>query len=400
MLHAPEAETERGPGRREDRRWTIALAIISDTERYELRRAGMVVKLRPKVFEVLAYLIAHRERLIAKQELLEQLWPQQFVGERPGVPASGRRARRWAIRGRASGSSRRATGGAFASWRSSWGMARSGRDVHPGAGPGRPGRPVPGGPVVVPEDQERGEVERPTAAGVDAEHKPVTVLSAGLVDATGLAAQLGPEAMHRLMQACLATVERVLPQYGGTLTHITGEGFVALFGAPLAHEDHARRAVLAAVALQQALQERAGEVSPAVALGIGVHTGPVVVGSLGARATGCIPQWGRLSPLAGQLQQRAAPSAILLSAATHQLVQAEVQVDDGGTLGVAEEVAPGPVYQVRGIARRRSGVLGRGGRALSRFVGRERELAICTSACACHPGAGAGARHCRRARHR
>ena len=52
-----------------------------DTERYELRRAGTVVKLRPKVFEVLAYLIAHRERLVAKQELLEQLWPEQFVGE-------------------------------------------------------------------------------------------------------------------------------------------------------------------------------------------------------------------------------------------------------------------------------------------------------------------------------
>ena len=52
-----------------------------DTERYELRRAGIVVKLRPKVFEVLAYLITHRERLVSKQELLEQLWPQQFVGE-------------------------------------------------------------------------------------------------------------------------------------------------------------------------------------------------------------------------------------------------------------------------------------------------------------------------------
>ena len=52
-----------------------------DTERYELRRAGALVKLRPKVFEVLAYLIAHRERLVAKQELLEQLWPEQFVGE-------------------------------------------------------------------------------------------------------------------------------------------------------------------------------------------------------------------------------------------------------------------------------------------------------------------------------
>jgi class 3 adenylate cyclase len=196
------------------------------------------------------------------------------------------------------------------------------------------------------------------------------------VDATGLAAQLGPEAMHRLMQACFATVERVLQQYGGTLTHIAGEGFVALFGAPLAHEDHARRAVLAAVVLQQSLQERPAGVSPAVALGIGVHTGPVVVGSLGAESHGLYTAVGETLELANRLRQLAAPGAILLSAATQQLVQAEVQVDDGETLEMAGDEAPGLVYQVRGIARRRSGVLGRGGRALSQFVGRERELAM------------------------
>jgi adenylate cyclase len=108
------------------------------------------------------------------------------------------------------------------------------------------------------------------------------VLCAGLVEATALAAQLGPEAMHHLMQACLATAQQVMLHYGGTLTHITGEGFVALFGAPRAHEDHVRGAVLAAVALQQDLQSGKEGVRPRVPLGIGVHTGPVVVGALGA----------------------------------------------------------------------------------------------------------------------
>ena len=142
-------------------------------------------------------------------------------------------------------------------------------------------------------------------------------------------------------------------------------------------------------------------VSPSVPLSIGVHTGPVVVGGLGAESQRLYTAVGETLELASRLRQQAAPGAILLSAATQQLVQAEVQVDDGGTLGVAGEAAPGPVYQVRGIARRRSGVLGRGGRALSRFVGRERELAMLHERLhARHPGPGAGARPRGRARHR
>ena len=88
-----------------------------DTERYELRRAGIVVKLRPKVLEVLAYLITHRERLVSKQELLEQLWPQQFVGE--ATLHSHIRAARQAVgdTGQAQRVIHTRHGVAFASWR-------------------------------------------------------------------------------------------------------------------------------------------------------------------------------------------------------------------------------------------------------------------------------------------
>jgi class 3 adenylate cyclase len=178
------------------------------------------------------------------------------------------------------------------------------------------------------------------------------------VEATALAVDLGPEAMHRLMQACFATAQRVMPQNGGTLTLIAGNGFGALFGAPLAHDDHARRAVLAAVALQQALQDRAAEMSPVVPLGIGVHTGPVVVGGLGEESHRLYTTVGETVDLASRLRQRAAPGSILLSAATQQLVQAEVHVEDGGMIGMAVGAAPLPVYRVRRIARRRSGCWG------------------------------------------
>jgi class 3 adenylate cyclase len=253
----------------------------------------------------------------------------------------------------------------------------------------------------VSDDHERGAVERPIAAGVDAEHKAVTVLCASLVEASALAAQLGPEAMHRLMQAYLATAQQVLPSYGGTLTHLTGEGFVALFGAPLAQEDHAQRAVLAAMALRQALPVGHASLSPPVSFGIGVHTGPVVVGGLSAERHRLYTAVGKTIQLAHWLRQRAAPGAILLSATTQQLVQAEVQADEWRGMGSGGRVAPRPVYQVRGVTQQRSGVLGRGGRALSRFVGRERELALPARAFAArYLGAGAGGRHHGRAGHR
>jgi class 3 adenylate cyclase/DNA-binding winged helix-turn-helix (wHTH) protein len=305
-----------------------------DTERYELRRAGALVKVRPKVFEVLIYLLKHRQRLVSKQELLGQFWPREFVTEatlnsyiravRQAVGDSG--SRQGVIQ------TRHGRGFRFVAE-----IDEGYGEQHESAKPFSPalpsplaleGRPVASGPMVGLDDQREIASQYPTAIVVNAEHKAVTVLCAGLVEATALAAQLGPEAMHRLMQACLASTQQVLPSYEGTLTHITGEGFVALFGAPLAQEDHARRAVLAAMALQQALPVGHAGLSPPASFGIGVHTGPVVVGGLGAERHRLYAAVGETVELAQWLRQRVAPGAILLSATTQQLVQAEVQVDE------------------------------------------------------------------------
>ena len=86
----------------------------------------------------------------------------------------------------------------------------------------------------------------PSLAG---EYKQVTVLCGGLADALALAGRLGPEAMHRHMQTVFTVVQQVLHRYAGSLIEFSGEGFVALFGAPVAQEDHAQRAVLAGLAL-------------------------------------------------------------------------------------------------------------------------------------------------------
>jgi class 3 adenylate cyclase/DNA-binding winged helix-turn-helix (wHTH) protein/tetratricopeptide (TPR) repeat protein len=352
-----------------------------DTERYELRRAGTLIKLRPKVFNLLAYLIAHRERVVTKQELHEQLWSEVSVAE--ATLNTCIRAARQAVGDTGQDQHVIQTlhrrGFRFVAELKEGPSVRQASAMSPSLGIDRrlepPGSPAPSLAMFWPDAQEPVAPELPTAPVVEEEHKLVTVVSAGLVDATVLAAHLGPEAMHGLMHRCFSSAQRLLPPYGGTLTHVAGEGFLALFGAPLAQEDHARRAVLAAVALQQAWHASNEGGSTPMPLGIGVHTGSVVVGSLGEDSQRAYTAMGATVELAQRLRQRAAPGAILLSAATQQLVQAEVEVEDAG-MGMAVEAASGPVYRVRGIRQRRSGVLGRGGRAVSHFVGRERELAL------------------------
>ena len=285
-----------------------------DTERYELRRAGTLVELRPRCSRCWPTSSRIASAWSPSRSYRSSCGLSSSSARRRYTRTSGQRARQWEIPGKPNGSSTHFTGVAFASWQLSICLFMSSVRVlvHPSRAmpnpPTPPGSPVPSGLVVVPDDHERVESERPEATVVDAEHKVVTVLSAGLVEATTLAAQLGPEAMHRLMQACVATAQRVLPPYGGTLTHITGEGLMALFGAPLAEEDHARRAVLAAVALQQALQARQEGVSPSMPLSIGLHTGPVVVGALGAESPRLYTAVGETFELVNRLRQQAAPA--------------------------------------------------------------------------------------------
>jgi class 3 adenylate cyclase/DNA-binding winged helix-turn-helix (wHTH) protein/tetratricopeptide (TPR) repeat protein len=361
-------------------------AYTFDTQLYELRRAGELIHLGPQVFDVLAYLLEHRQRVVPKQELFERLWPGQFVGD----DALERCIR--AVR-RALGDNRQAPqiiqtirgrGYRFLA------PVEVRRPDAPGdAGPAAPPTPVipaaqalkgsamapPSPPVHVAAD-----TRPPTPSAAEGEHKPVTVLCCELSEAKALVRRVGPEAMHSLMQAVFALAQAVVQRYEGTIVEFGGDGFRALFGADVAQEDHARRAMLAAVDLQQHLHERLSTVGlppgHAPAVGIGVHTGVVVVGRLGADPQRIYTAAGDTTALASRLQHLAAPGAILLSEATWQLVHDEVQVEPHGTITVEDRSTPVPVYAFCRMTRRRSGVSGRGRRARSPFVDRAREIAI------------------------
>ncbi|MBM3222193.1 MAG: hypothetical protein FJZ47_00090, partial [Candidatus Tectomicrobia bacterium] len=210
------------------------------------------------------------------------------------------------------------------------------------------------------------------------EYKPVSVLCCGLPDVPVLAARLGPEGLYHRLQTIVELMQEVIQPYDGTLLPPTSEGVIAVFGAPVAQEDHARRAVLAALALHQRLRadaaRRAQCAETALVVQIGVHSGLVVVGGLGQDPQRLSTVVGAPAHLALRLQQQAAPGTILLSAATYQLVQAEVRVDPCGTLAVDGRPTPMPVYTVQGRVGRHAGVAGRGRRDQSPFVGRAQEL--------------------------
>ncbi|MGH7276640.1 MAG: ATP-binding protein, partial [Candidatus Rokuibacteriota bacterium] len=167
-----------------------------------------------------------------------------------------------------------------------------------------------------------------------------------------------------------------------TINQFLGDGFMALFGAPLAHEDHARRAVLAALGLQRALAERPLQTQPGrpvpVRLRMGLHTGFVVVGAIGDNLRMDYTAVGDTTHLAARLQQLAEPGTIVVSDATARLVRGYARLEPLGPVEVRGRSAPVEVHRVTGVGARRSPLEGLDARRLSLFSGRDRELrALC-----------------------
>ena len=178
--------------------------------------------------------------------------------------------------------------------------------------------------------------------------------------------------LNRFFELALSEVHR----YEGTINQFLGDGFMALFGAPISHEDHSRRAVLSALGLQRTLKEAAlGEPYGVIcAFRMGINSGLVVVGSIGDNLRMDYTAIGDTTNLAARLQTQSEPSEILVSETTARLVEGYIRLEALTPVEVKGKAEPVSTYKVIGTLPRRSPIVSRSERTLSPFVGREREL--------------------------
>lgn len=211
------------------------------------------------------------------------------------------------------------------------------------------------------------------------EMKQVTVLFCDIVGSTPLTERLGAEAMRDLVASFLDASLAEVDHYGGTTPQFTGDGFMALFGAPVTQEDHVQRALLAALAILEALGgtgDANGREKFHVPVRIGIHTGPVVFGPIGGRAPMDYTAIGDTANVAARLQQAAEPSTILLSEATYELAQSYARVEPVGPLVLKGKVEPVAAYRLLEVSRARAALRPSTAARRTTFVDRQSDMAI------------------------
>jgi class 3 adenylate cyclase/tetratricopeptide (TPR) repeat protein len=204
------------------------------------------------------------------------------------------------------------------------------------------------------------------------------VLFADIKGSTELIAGLDPEAARQILDPVLYTMMKAVHRYEGTVNQVLGDGIMALFGAPLAHEDHAVRACYAALAMQEAMRRHTEAIrrshGMAVQIRIGLNSGAVVVRAIGNDLHMDYSAIGQTTHLAARMEQLATPGSIVLTGETLRLVEGLVQVISLGPIPVKGMAEPMEVFELVGASPIRRRVQAAAARGFTRFVGRQIEL--------------------------
>jgi len=219
-------------------------------------------------------------------------------------------------------------------------------------------------------------------AALEGERKQITVLFTDVSGFTALSEKLDPEEVRTLMNSCFEIIIEEVHRYEGTINQFTGDGVMALFGAPVALEDHPHRTVSSALAIQRSLNIYGGELKKEkgidLKIKIGINTGLVVVGNIGSNLRMDYTAMGDTVNLASRLQNLAEPATILISESTHKLVQDYFDVKPLGPLQVKGKAHPVKAFRVRRIKRSIAPVDIAKARGLTKLIGRDKELDILT----------------------
>jgi class 3 adenylate cyclase len=215
-------------------------------------------------------------------------------------------------------------------------------------------------------------------SALEGERKQITVLFADLKGSMELLVDRDPEEARKLLDPVLERMMEAVHRYEGTVNQVMGDGIMALFGAPVAHEDHAVRACYAALRMQELVARYAEEARRAhgvnVQIRVGLNSGEVIVRAIGSDLRMDYTAVGQTTHLAARMEQFASPGSILLTSATLELAEGFVAVKPLGSVPVKGFTDPVEVYEVTGAGPARTRLQAGVRRGLTRFVGRDAEL--------------------------
>ena len=213
---------------------------------------------------------------------------------------------------------------------------------------------------------------------LEGERKQVTVLFADLKGSLELLADRDPEEARQLLDPVLERMIEAVHRYEGTVNQVMGDGIMALFGAPLAHEDHAVRACYAALRMQESVTHYGDEMQRShgvpVQIRVGLNSGAVVVRAIDSSLHMDYTAVGQTTHLAARMEQMAKPGSVLITAETLRLAEGSVQVRPLGPVPVKGLAQPVEVFELLGAMPTRTRLQAAAARGLTRFVGRQAEL--------------------------
>jgi class 3 adenylate cyclase/tetratricopeptide (TPR) repeat protein len=217
-----------------------------------------------------------------------------------------------------------------------------------------------------------------TRSSIEGERKLVTVLFADVANFTAISEKLDPEEIHGIMDGCFRILMNEIHKHEGTINQFTGDGVMALFGAPLAHEDHAIRACHASLSIQHALADYGEKLKKTCGIDfkmrIGLNSGPVVVGAIGDDLRMDYTAIGDTINLASRMQSNAKAGAILVSGHTRRLARDFFTFSSLGPLQVKGKEEPQDAYELIGGSEAKTRLEASAVAGLTRFVGRAKEM--------------------------
>ena len=215
-------------------------------------------------------------------------------------------------------------------------------------------------------------------SSIEGERKLVTVMFADVAGFTAMSEKLDPEDVHRIMDGCCRILVDEIHRLEGTVGEFRGDGVMALFGAPIAHEDHAQRACHAALAIQQALVPYGEEIKRNYGIDfrmrIGLNSGTVVVGAIGDDLRMDYTAMGDTTNLAARMETAAEPGSVLVSESTHRLAREFFEFAPLEPLQVKGKQEPVEAFRLLRPTEVDTRIGASVAKGLTRFVGRSREI--------------------------